>query len=204
MHGAELIGTAVFAVSGVLAVAHRPLDWFGAIVVGMVTAVGGGTVRGLILGATPVFWIEDRGYLVAAALGSVAAIALVRFVHERPGGFERGVQLADAGGLALFSVIGASLTLDLGHDGVIAVLCGLVTGVGGGVIRDLLAGETPLILRGEIYATAALSGVTVFVCLDRLADAPETLAAAVGMAVVFVLRLGGIFGRWTLPPLARA
>lgn len=203
MHGAELIGTAVFAVSGVLAVAHRPLDWFGAIVVGMVTAVGGGTVRGLILGATPVFWIEDRGYLVAAALGSVAAIALVRLVHERPGGFDRGVQLADAGGLALFSVIGASLTLDLGHDGVIAVLCGLVTGVGGGVIRDLLAGETPLILRGEIYATAALSGVTVFVCLDRLADAPETLAAAVGMAVVFVLRLGGIFGRWTLPPLAR-
>jgi uncharacterized membrane protein YeiH len=204
MDEAALIGTVVFAVSGVLAVAHRPLDWFGAVVVGMVTAVGGGTMRGLILGATPVFWVEDRGYLVAAVLGSVAAIALVRLVHERPGGFHHGVQLADAAGLALFSVIGASLTLDLGHDGVVAVLCGLLTGVGGGVIRDLLAGQTPLIMRSELYATAALSGVTVFVCLDRLADAPETLAAAVGMAVVFALRLAGIFGRWTLPPLARA
>jgi uncharacterized membrane protein YeiH len=204
MDAAELTGTVVFAVSGVLAVAHRPLHWFGAVVVGIVTAVGGGTMRGLILGATPVFWVEDRGFLVAALVGSLVAIALVRLLHERPGGFDRGVQLADAGGLALFSVIGASLTLDLGHDGVVAVLCGLLTGVGGGVIRDLLAGQTPLIMRGEIYATAALAGVTVFVCLDELAGAPETLAAAAGMVVIFGLRLGGIVGRWTLPPLARA
>jgi len=201
MEVAELAGTVVFAVSGVLAVAHRRLDWFGAVVVGVVTAVGGGTMRGLILGATPVFWIEDQGYLVAAVAGAVAAIAIVHTVAARPRRFDRWLQLADAAGLALFAVVGASIALDLGQDGVTAAICGMVTGVGGGVVRDLLAGQTPLIMRGEIYATAALAGVAVYVSLDQLTGLPPVLASAAGMLMVFALRLGAIYGDWGLPAL---
>jgi len=201
MEVAELAGTVVFAVSGVLAVAHRRLDWFGAVVVGVVTAVGGGTMRGLILGATPVFWVEDQGYLIAAVAGAIAGIVLVQALAERSRRLDHGVSLADAAGLALFAVVGASIALELGHDGVIAVVCGMVTGVGGGVVRDLLAGQVPLILRGEIYATAALAGVALYVALEQLTGLPTAVASAAGMAAVFALRLGAIYGGWRLPAL---
>lgn len=203
MEFAEITGTVVFAISGVFAVAERRLDWFGAIVVGMVTAIGGGTMRDLILGNTPVFWVDDQGLVLAALLGSIVAIVLIRLTRRDPGGFEKRLKLADAAGLALFAVVGASATLSLGFDGVIAVLCGLLTGVGGGVIRDLLAGETPLIMRGEIYATAALAGLTIFVGLEEWTSLPQAITSAVSMLVIFGLRLAGIRRRWTLPLVSR-
>jgi uncharacterized membrane protein YeiH len=123
METAEIAGTVVFAISGVIAVAERPLDWFGAIVVGVVTALGGGTIRGLILGATPVFWIEDQTFLWAAIAGAIAAIPLARaLAHTSARRFEESLQLADAAGLALFSIVGANIALELGFDGTIAVL----------------------------------------------------------------------------------
>ena len=199
---AEFIGTVVFAISGVIAVAERRLDWFGAVVVGVVTAIGGGTMRGLILGETPVFWIEDESYLAFAVAGSILAIPLViRFGSSRSR-FEEGLQLADALGLALFAVVGASLTLDLGFDGSTAVVCGIVTGVGGGVIRDVLAGQTPLIMRSEIYATAALAGTILFVVLADALDVTHWLAAAAGMLTIFALRIAGLKRDWRLPTLS--
>jgi uncharacterized membrane protein YeiH len=114
-----------------IAVADRPLDWFGGIVVGVVTALGGGTLRGLILGATPVFWIEDQTFLLAAIVGAIAAIPLARALgHASARRFGESLQLVDAAGLALFSIVGANVALELGFDGTIAVLAGLITGSG--------------------------------------------------------------------------
>lgn len=203
MQGAELAGTVVFAVSGVIAVAGRPLDWFGGIVVGVVTALGGGTIRGVILGMTPVFWVADQTYLWAAIGGSVVAIPIARWLARGSvKRFEESLQLADAAGLALFSVVGANIALDAGFDGMVAVVAGLITGVGGGVIRDLLAGRTPLIMRGEIYATAALAGCIVFTLLDELTSVSEPLSAAIGAAVIFGLRMLGFYRAWELPSIS--
>jgi uncharacterized membrane protein YeiH len=202
VEAAELAGTVVFALSGVIAVASRPLDWFGAIVVGVVTALGGGTIRGLILGLTPVFWIEDQTFLWTAIAGAAVAIPAARVLaHGSATRFEESLELADAAGLALFSVVGANVALDHAFDGSIAVLAGLITGVGGGVMRDLFAGRTPLILRGEIYATAALAGCLVFVCLDQWTPVSEPISAIAGAAAITALRILGINREWSLPAL---
>ncbi len=200
MEAAELTGTIVFAVSGVLAVSDRRVDWFGAIVVGVVTALGGGTIRGLILGVTPVFWIEDQTYLIAAAIGAAVAIPLVGLIAEGSDRrIEEGIRLADAAGLALFSIVGANITLDLGFDGGVAVVAAIITGAGGGVIRDVLTGRKPLIMGGEIYATAALAGAAIFVLLDQQTGVSEPVSAAIGMLVIFVLRILSIRRDWQLP-----
>jgi uncharacterized membrane protein YeiH len=205
MEAAQIIGTVVFAVSGVLAVAGRPLDWFGAIVVGVVTAIGGGTIRGLILGLIPVFWISDDVYLFAAIAGAVVAIPLAHALARRPGSrVEDGVQVADAVGLSLFVVVGADIALEAGFSASVAVIAGLVSGVGGGVIRDLLAGRTPLIMRGEIYATAAVAGAVLFVALEELTAMPEPVAGTIGGLVVVGLRLLGLRRNWELPTLSGA
>ena len=201
MEFAELAGTVVFAISGVIAVAERRIDWFGAIVVGVVAAIGGGTLRDLVLGQAPVFWIDDMTYLGFAVAGSVIAIPLVARLGPSFRRFEAGLQLADAMGLALFAVVGASLTLDLGQSGAVAVTCGIVTGVGGGVIRDLLVGQTPLIMRSEIYATAALAGTITFVLLNDTAGLPLWISSIAGMLIVFSLRIAGLRQQWTLPQL---
>jgi uncharacterized membrane protein YeiH len=201
---AQFAGTVVFAVSGVFAVAGRGLDWFGGIVVGIVTAVGGGTIRDLVLGASPVFWVQDDTYLLLAVAGGGLGILLVRALGDGSSRrFDEGLQLADAAGLALFSVVGADVALELGDAGAVAIVTGVLTGVGGGVVRDLLAGRTPLIMRGEIYATAALAGVGAFVCLEELAAVAEPVAAAIGMAVILVLRGLGISRAWSLPAIEK-
>ncbi len=201
MEFAELAGTIVFAISGVIAVAGQRLDWFGIVVVGIVTAVGGGTMRDLILGNTPVFWIQHEIYLVFAFLGSIAAIPIVLRLAGSAAGFEKSLKLADALGLALFAIVGASLTLELGFDGTTAVICGVLTGVGGGVVRDLLAGQTPLIMRGDVYATAALAGATAFVLLYEIAAFPLWLSSIAGMVLVFSLRMVALNRGWSLPKL---
>ena len=202
LYAAELAGTVLFAISGTFAVAHRPLDWFGAVVVGVVTAVGGGTIRGLILGITPVFWIDDETVLLAAIAGGVVAIPAVRLVEKGPEPrIPTAVLLPDAAGLALFAVVGAEIALQNGFGAGTAVVAGLVTGVGGGVIRDVLAGQTPLILRSDIYASAALAGVVVYVGAERLVAEP--LAAVIGGVIIFAIRLGAIYRGWSLPAFGR-
>lgn len=202
LQAAELLGTIFFAVSGTFAVAHRPLDWFGAVVVAVVTAIGGGTIRGLLLGITPVFWIEDESVLVVAVLGGLIAIPAVRLLESSSAArLEPAVLVADAAGLALFSVVGAEIALQEGFGAGTAAVAGLITGVGGGVIRDLLAGQTPLILRSDIYATAALAGVLAYVGAERLVAEP--LAAVFGGGIIFAVRMGAIRYGWSLPAFGR-
>ena len=151
----DLLGTAVFALCGVLAASKFRMDSFGVIVLAAVTAIGGGSIRDALIGATPVFWLKDPNYVVAILL----TVAMTPLFIRKPWRVVWWVlPVADAFGLALFTVIGAEKALAYGLSGMIAVVMGLITGVGGGMIRDLLCRQVPMVLRTEIYATASIIG----------------------------------------------
>jgi uncharacterized membrane protein YeiH len=190
----EFAGVAVYAVSGALAAGRKSLDLLGVVVIATVTAIGGGTVRDVLLDRNPVFWIARPVFLYVII---VAALLTVVFTSRfRPP--ERLLAVADAFGLALFTISGAQIAEGLGHAGVVVVLMGALTGVAGGVIRDVLSAEIPMILRkGQIYATAAIAGAVVYLALQGVID--RTTAALVGMGCVAVLRLAAIAWDLTLP-----
>jgi uncharacterized membrane protein YeiH len=160
------------------------MDLFGVVVIAVITAVGGGTVRDLLLDRRPIFWIEDPTYLLVCVLAAGATLAYARFLRPPRGS----LLVADAFGLAVFTFIGALAAYEAGVPAPIVVLMGTVTGVAGGIMRDVLCREVPLILRREIYATAAIAGATVFVVLTALGTTGP-LAALPTVATVFGLRL---------------
>lgn len=191
----DLIGVAVFGISGALAAGRKSLDLLGVVVIAVVTAIGGGTIRDVLLGRHPVFWVADPNYLVVIIVAALATVAYTRF--RRPP--QNTLVIADALGLGLFAVGGAQITEGLGHSGLIIVLMGTITGVAGGVIRDVLSAEIPLILRrGNIYATAAIAGTAAYLWLGMAGVATQT-AALLGMAIVVGLRLAAIFWDLQLP-----
>lgn len=194
-----LIGTVVFAASGVLAVIEQRLDWFGAIVVGVVTASGGGTLRDLILGISPPFWVTDQAYLLAAFGGAVAGIAVAYALRWTEGRLDLALRVADAVGLAVFSYVGAELTLANGYEGSIAIVMAVLTGVGGGLMRDVLTARTPLVLTGEIYAVAAIAGAAMYVALVELSALPDSAAAAIAMSTTLSIRVMSLHREWSLP-----
>ncbi len=190
----DLIGTAAFAASGALAGIRRRMDLFGVLVLGLVTAIGGGTLRDLLLGDNPPFCFRNEGYLYLS-LG----VALLTFVlHRHLGGFRQPLLFFDAIGLGTFVVIGTekALHFKLGFLG--AVRMGVVTATAGGIMRDVLANQIPLILRKEIYASACLAGAALLALLIRfgVARSPALLVAAV---TVSALRLFAIHFNWALP-----
>lgn len=187
----DLAGVAVFAASGVLAARDRDLDLFGIIVVAAITAIGGGTLRDLLLNRHPIFWIVDPTYLIVIVASAMLTVAYVR-VRPPPSAT---LLVADALGLALFALSGAQLAEGAQCPPVIVVLMGTITGVTGGVLRDVITAQVPLILRREIYATAAIAGVAVYLVLQDL-GIPRALAFGAGMFVVVALRLLAI--RWGL------
>ena len=191
----DLLGVAVFAISGALAGGRKGLDLFGVAVIAMVTAIGGGTLRDLLLDRHPIFWIADPGYLWAVLAGTVATVAYARlWVATR-----KALLIADALGLAFFAIGGTQIALQAGNSSLIAILMGMTTGVAGGVFRDLLTGEIPLILKpGRLYATAAIAGALVFLVLRQ---ALPGFAPWIGMAVVAGIRLLAIRYELTLPVL---
>jgi uncharacterized membrane protein YeiH len=187
----------VFAASGALLAGRKRLDLFGVVVIALVTAVGGGTLRDLLLGATPVFWVRDPTYVAVAILGVVAVLVGTRRLGPRRGP----LLVADACGLALFSVLGAREALHIDASPMIALVMGVITGVAGGLMRDVLCGEIPLILRREVYATAALAAAGVFVGLEALgvgSDVPIWCGIAAGLG----LRLAAIRWGFSLPIFA--
>jgi len=189
----DIFGTIVFAITGVLAASEKRLDLFGVIVVGVVTAIGGGTIRDLVLGRTPVFWVVESLYIWMIIGASVATFIVARFVHMP----RRALLFSDAVGLGVFTVTGAQVALTLGHPPVIAVTMGMMSGVFGGVVRDVLTNEIPVIFQKEIYATAALLGAVVFVNLSwYLPEGSESISAMTAMAVVIGMRISAI--RWDL------
>lgn len=191
----ELLGVGVFASSGALVAGRKRLDLLGVVVIAAVTAIGGGTVRDLLLDRHPVFWIADpiHLYVILASAG----LTIVYTRRFRPP--ERLLLVADALGLALFTISGAQIAERAGLPGIAVVLMGTLTGSAGGVIRDVLTAEIPLILRrGQIYATAAIAGATLYLVLQR-AGVEAGVASLAGMLAIALLRFAAIVWRITLP-----
>ena len=190
LYALDLFGTAVFAASGALAAGRKHMDLFGVLVVAGVTAVGGGTVRDLLLDRHPVFWIDDPTYLAV-----IAGAALLTFLYTKRFDPPRNALLvADALGLSVFTIIGAQVAVAAGVHPAVVVLMGMTTGTVGGVIRDVLCNDVPLILQQEIYATASLGGGTAYVLIDPWLVPPAQLLLA--SIVVFLARGAGLW--WTL------
>jgi len=190
----DLFGIFVFAISGVLAAGKKQMDPFGAIILGLVTAVGGGTFRDLLLGSTPVFWIKDPTYIivsVAASLITLLIINKIKFPFKV-------LVIADAFGLTLFAVLGTQKAMMLGHGAWISIIMGMLSGVAGGITRDVLSGEVPLIFRKELYATVALFSGSIFYG-SQLLQLPISFAIFAGVGSGFVLRIIALKKKLALP-----
>lgn len=186
-----LIGIAAFSITGVIAAGKKGMDIFSIVLLGVVTALGGGTLRDIILDVTPVFWVGDLSYLWVATITPIVAFFLLRYVQH----VRKLLLYADAFGLALFTILAAEKTLVLGFSGPVAVLMGLITGIAGGMIRDTLTGQMVLLLGKEFYATPALLGAIVFALLTAIYPSHE-FNRLYGIAIIFLLRGAAI--QWNL------
>ncbi len=194
---ADLAGVAVFATTGALAAQGKRLDILGVVVLGIVTALGGGTLRDITLNAHPVLWISDTLYLWVAILSAVLAFVLSRYIQYP----RRMLLFLDALGLSLFAILGAQKALALGMPDVVVVMMGVITGVAGGMIRDILTGQVPLILQrdGEMYASSALMGALVYVVFSHVMAEPTRWLELSAMTIVFVFRMASIVAGLRLP-----
>jgi uncharacterized membrane protein YeiH len=190
----DQVGVFVFALAGASTGVAKKLDIFGVVVVGVASAIGGGLLRDVLIGQTPPFVLRDWRYLVVPTLASV----VVFYFHPQVSRLRRVVLLSDAAGLGLFVVTGTAKALDAGVPAVGASVIGVLTGIGGGVIRDVLTGEIPIVLRREIYALAGLFGAGTVVVADGLGIA-GSLSAAIGAAGVFGFRVLALVRRWSAP-----
>ncbi len=187
---------AVSAITGVLEAGRKPIDLFGVVLVALASALGGGTIRDLLLDR-PVFWVADQTYLAAAVAAGVATFVLVRLARLPSNLF----LVPDALGLALFTVVGTQVALGSGAPWFVATFLGVVTGVFGGVLRDILCNEVPLVFAGELYATASWAGAMVFIGLLHQGFAGSS-ASLLAMAAIFVTRIAAIYWHLTLPSFA--
>ena len=194
LYALDLAGVAVFAVSGALAAGRSGLDLLGVIVLASLTAIGGGTLRDLLLDRHPIFWLRDARYAAVIVASALLTVLYVRFLPP-PG---QALLVADALGLALFAISGARVAEAARLPAASIVLMGTLTGSGGGVLRDLMSAHVPLILRSDIYASAAIGGIGVYLIAQRL-NAPRGAAVGLGLATVVGLRLAALAWGWQLP-----
>ena len=188
----DLVGIGVFAVSGALAAGRKRLDLLGVFVLASVTAIGGGTVRDLLLDRHPLPWLTDASYLGVIVTAVALTFAYVRW--RRPP--LAALLVADALGLALFSIAGAQIAENAGLPAVAVVVLGTVTGVGGGVIRDVLSAEIPFVLRqGNLYASTVIVGISAYLTLEAVGVAHQP-ASLTGMVLIAAVRFAAI--RWEL------
>ena len=191
----DLAGTFVFAISGAAAAKQRGLDLFGICAIAFIVACGGGIIRDLCIGAIPPAGLTNWHYLVAAIIAAGMTIGLYPFVQR----LNHPVLLFDALGLSLFAVTGAQKALAYGHNAEVAVLLGITTAVGGGVLRDILLNRIPVILEKEIYASAALLGALIVVSGNYLKWLSGDWVSIIALTVCFGLRLLALRYHWNLP-----
>jgi uncharacterized membrane protein YeiH len=190
----DLSGVAVFGISGALAGLHRGLDLFGVTVLAAVAGVGGGTARDLLLNRHPVFWIKDPRYLYTILFATVVTLATQRYLPS----VQNALLVADAFGLGLCALSGARIAETAEQPWLVIVLMGTMSGVTGGVVRDLLSGVVPVLLRRDIYATAAIGGICTYLLL-QLAGLKQSWAFLAGIAGVVGVRLLALHFQWQLP-----
>jgi uncharacterized membrane protein YeiH len=191
----EVVGTVAFAISGIRLAASKHFDWFGAYIVGAATAIGGGTVRDVLLDI-PVFWMQTWWYLAVTAISLAIVVVFRRKLVHRT----RMLFVFDTVGLALFSVIGIQKTLAIGYPMWVAVIMGLITGAFGGVLRDILINEEPLLFRKDIYATACIAGGVVYWAIAECGGSPVLQQCACAITVIIV-RVLALRYSWQLPVL---
>jgi uncharacterized membrane protein YeiH len=189
----DLFGTLVFAISGVLAAIEKRFDLVGALVMGFVTALGGGTLRDVLLGQKPVGWLVDVNYMLVITLGLVVCLIAKKKVLK----LRKSLFLFDTIGIGLFTILGMQKALEINLHPLLAMLMGVVSAVFGGVIRDVLANEVPLIFRQEIYATACFAGALVYYISDMLIG-NAVIPLILSMIVVLVIRYLAVKKGWSL------
>jgi uncharacterized membrane protein YeiH len=191
----EIIGTLAFAISGIRLAALKKFDWFGAFIVGLVTAIGGGTIRDLFLSTTP-FWMLNYWYLIVTAIALGLVIIFKRYLVR----LDHTFFIFDTIGLALFVVIGMQKSLDFGLPMWVAIIMGTITGAFGGVLRDILINEEPLIFRKEVYATACLAGGLSYWLISHLGGSivVQQISCA---AIIIIVRVLSVIYNWSLPVL---
>lgn len=190
----DIFGVIVFAFSGALMAGRYQLDPFGVVVLSAVTAIGGGTIRDVILD-TPIFWVKNPLYLYIILATAILTIVLIRCPKRIP---KRFLLIADAFGLALFAVLGTQKAMSLGAPVSVAIVMGTITGVAGGMIRDVLCNVIPMILRQEIYATAAILGGGLYALFNYLGWS-ENIATVCAILGALKLRLAAIYWQVSLP-----
>jgi uncharacterized membrane protein YeiH len=190
----DYAGVAVFAATGALAASRKQLDIIGFLFLAAVTGTGGGTLRDVLLGRLPVFWVANPAYMLVCAVVGVIVFFSAHLVESR----YKLLLWLDAVGLASYAAMGAAKGLAATGSPVIAVIMGVLTATFGGILRDLLAGEPSVLLRPEIYVTAALAGAVVFT-LVTLSGASTLVAAALSFAAAFLVRGGALRYGWTFP-----
>jgi uncharacterized membrane protein YeiH len=189
----DLLGTAVFAISGVLTATHKKFDLVGTFIVGFVTAIGGGTLRDILIGRFPVGWLLDRNYFIAIVVGYLLATLFREHVVK----FRRSMFLFDTLGISLFTIIGIQIAADAELNYEFCLMMGVISACFGGVIRDVLTNEIPLIFRREIYASACLVGGIVFLVMNQFSSW-NNLNIIVSVGSVFAIRYFAIKNGWTL------
>ena len=195
VYSLEMLGTAAFAVSGALAASRKRMDIFGFCVLALMPAVGGGTIRDILIDRVPVFWVSDNRYVAVAI---IAALVVFFAPYRGPGSRQRLLVWADALGLALFAALGTEICLQHNTGPLVAVMLGVTTAVTGGMIRDVICNEIPLILSREIYATAAFVSSLAYVVADRMALG-DTASLTIGVLTGLAVRGLAIIYDWSLP-----
>lgn len=205
LFGIELLGVVAFAISGVLAAAEKQLDPFGAVVLGLAAAMGGGALRDVLLDINPIMMFARPIYsILAVGVSAVTAVFLMLW-HATPGGMarlEKATDIVDSVGLSVFVISGARAAMTAGYadNGFIVVFVGVITGIGGGILRDVLANRLPVVLHKRVYALAALAGSLVFFLLSH-AMARGYLPTVAGAGTVLVIRFLAVRYRWNIPRL---
>lgn len=189
----DLLGTMLFAISGAMAANRRKIDIFGATFTGFVTAIGGGSLRDVFLNLRPI-WVDDGNYLIAILIGVFISAVLNHQLDK----FSRTLTLFDAMGIAFFTIVGLQKSLTYESSTIAAVILGMFSAVMGGVIRDTLMNETPLIFRKEIYATACLSGAILYVTLPYF-NVSESINAFLSALLIFTVRILAVKYKFSLP-----
>ncbi len=192
---ANFAGVFIFAATGALAASRRQLDIIGFIFLANITGIGGGTIRDLILGDAPVFWVKEPVYLLAAT----SAAILVYFTAHRVESRYRVLLWCDAMGMSAYSVMGAAKGLALGFSPWVALVTGIFTATLGGILRDMVAGEPSVLMRREIYVSAALAGACVYVVLENTTALNPIISAVIASAIAFLIRGGALAFGWNLP-----
>ena len=191
----EIVGTVAFAISGIRLAAAKSFDWFGAYVVGLVTAIGGGTVRDLLLNTTP-FWMVNGWYLAVTGLSLVTVLLLKKYLVK----LDQTFFIFDTVGLALFVVIGIQKTLFFGYPMWVAIFMGTTTGALGGVLRDILINEEPLIFREDVYGTACIAGGVIYWAIALVSDS-VILQQSMCALTVILMRILAVRYNWSIPIL---